>query len=60
MEALFDVTQKLIPTIARFRGRCPLCLYRFRVGVEEIVKVDGDWAHAECAAEEGHEVMGYA
>lgn len=26
--------------------------------VDEIVKLDGAWVHAECAAEHGHKVLG--
>lgn len=40
--------------IAAFDGTCCLCLASITANVDEILPVDGDWAHKECAEDEGY------
>lgn len=44
------------PVIAAYDGRCTLCDGRITSDVDEIVNVDGEWVHADCAENEGEEV----
>lgn len=42
--------------IANFYSKqCGICEHEVRQG-DRIVKVDGEWCHAECAEDEGYEV----
>jgi hypothetical protein len=43
------------PWEATHSGRCGLCDLCINEG-EEIVGVDDEWVHADCAEEDGHEV----
>ncbi len=43
------------PIPAAYEGRCALCDDRIHDG-DEIVRVDDEWVHAQCAEDEGEEV----
>ena len=42
----------LQPILARYQSRCGIC-DSLIVEDEEIVEVDGEWVHADCAEAEG-------
>lgn len=42
--------------IAAYPGRCGLCGDDITENVDEIVSVDGEWCHADCARDEGEDV----
>jgi hypothetical protein len=42
------------PIWAEFDGRCGICDQRIVEG-QRLVKVDGEWVHAECAEREGED-----
>lgn len=44
----------LQPVLARHKSRCGICDSLIWPD-EEIVEVDGEWVHADCADEEGFE-----
>ncbi len=39
--------------IASYDGRCTLCDRRILADIDEIVRVDDEWVHVECAEDEG-------
>jgi hypothetical protein len=43
------------PIPASYESECPLCMDRIVEG-EEIVTVDGEWVHADCAEDNEYEV----
>lgn len=49
--------EKLPAVTARYRGRCPLCRDRIWRDDDLIVKLGGDWVHADCAEGRGYEVI---
>lgn len=43
--------------IAAYDGRCGLCGDAITADTDEIVNIDGEWCHAQCAEDEGEDVQ---
>lgn len=50
------MSRPLVPIVAAYSSRCSICDERIVEDVDEIVCVDGEWVHADCAENEGENV----